>query len=92
MSIYMILSRKDKFQIIGTMAVCSFFMNWAKVPLFVSTGIINAETLKLNVAAIPMVALGAFTGFFIAKKIPQDTFKNVLLALAFIAALNLIFR
>ena len=92
MSLYMILSRRDKFQMLGTLSVCAFFMNWAKVPVFVSSGSISADTLKLNIIAIPIVALGAFVGFKFAKKIPQKAFENVILVLAFAASLNLILR
>jgi len=92
MSLYMILLRLDKFQFLGTMAVCAFFMNWAKVPLFLSIGSITADTLKLNVIAIPMVALGALAGIAIAKIIPQKIFTGLILVLTFAASLGLILR
>ncbi|MDR2529282.1 MAG: sulfite exporter TauE/SafE family protein [Synergistaceae bacterium] len=92
MSLYMLLSRREKFQLLGTTTVCAFFMNWAKVPLFVSLGAINVDTLKLDAAAVPVVALGTFAGFFLAKRIPQKAFKNVVFILAVAASLNLIFQ
>jgi len=55
-------------------------------------GHILAKILKLNAAAIPMVALGALAGVFIAKKIPQKAFNSVVLILAVGASLALIFR
>jgi uncharacterized membrane protein YfcA len=91
-TLYMIVSRRDKFQFLGTTAVCAFFMNWAKVPLFASLGTISVDTLKLDVAAIPVIALGAFAGFLVAKKISQKAFKNVVFTLALIASLHLILR
>jgi uncharacterized membrane protein YfcA len=91
-SLYMILSRCEKFQFLGTTAVCAFFMNWAKIPLFVSLDAINVNTLKLDAAAIPLVAAGAFAGYLLAKRIPQKAFKNVVFVLAIAASLNLIFR
>lgn len=89
-SLYMITSRLEKFQLLGTSAVCAFVMNWIKVPLFLSLKSINAETLKLGVAAIPMVALGALTGAFVARKLPQKIFKDLVLCLAVLASLKLI--
>ncbi|MDR1730719.1 MAG: sulfite exporter TauE/SafE family protein [Synergistaceae bacterium] len=91
-SLYMIVSRRNKFQFLGTVAVCAFFMNWAKIPLFVSLGSISLQTLKLDVAAIPAIALGVLAGFILAGKIPQKAFKNVICLLTFLASLNLIFR
>ncbi len=89
-SLYMILSRLEKFQFLGTTAVCAFAMNWIKIPLFVSLGSINAATLKLGAAAIPAVLLGGVAGIFFARKLPQKAFKNIVLALAFLASLKLI--
>jgi len=91
-SLYLMLSRRDKFQFLGITAVCAFFMNWGKVPVFLSAGSINANTLKLSITAIPMVALGAFMGHKIAEVIPQKVFKNVVFILAFAASLSLILR
>ncbi|MDR1873791.1 MAG: sulfite exporter TauE/SafE family protein [Synergistaceae bacterium] len=88
-SIYMIIARLEKFQLLGTTAVCAFFMNWLKVPLFLSLGIINARTLKLDLLAIPVIIPGCAAGVFFAKKLPQKAFKNVVLALAFLASLKL---
>ncbi len=89
-SLYMIVSRLDKFQFLGTTAVCAFIMNWIKVPLFVSLGMIRADTLKLDIAAIPMIVSGGVAGIFLAKKLPQKAFKNAVLVLAFLASLKLI--
>ena len=91
-AIYMLLSRLEKFQMLGTISVCAFFMNWAKVPLFVSIGTINAETLKLGAAAAPMVILGGLAGFVLAKKIPQKVFTNAVYFFSIAASLNLLFR
>ena len=89
-SLYMIASRLEKFQFLGTTAVCAFVMNWIKVPLFVSLGMIRADTLKLDIAAIPMIVLGGVAGIALAKKLPQKAFKNAVLVLAFLASLKLI--
>ena len=91
-TLYVMMSRMDKFHFIGTVSVCAFFINWAKVPVFLSAGRLSIDTLKLSIAAIPMVVVGTFMGYKLAKIIPQKAFKNVILALAFVSALNLIFQ
>lgn len=90
MSLYMITVRLEKFQLLGTTAVCAFCMNCLKIPLFFSLGIVNVQTLKLDVIAIPVIILGCVAGIFIAKKLPQKAFKNIVLAVAFLASLKLI--
>ena len=89
-TLYMIVTRLEKFQFLGTTAVCAFVMNWIKVPLFLSLGSINLESLKLDVAAIPIVVLGGLAGIVFARKLPQKAFKNIVLVFAFLASLKLI--
>lgn len=89
-ALYMLVSRLRKFEFIGTTAVCTFFMNWFKIPLFVSLGMIDARTLSLDAAALPLVVLGGIAGRLFAKKVPQRAFKNLVLLLALGAAVKLI--
>ncbi|MDR1977429.1 MAG: sulfite exporter TauE/SafE family protein [Synergistaceae bacterium] len=90
MAIYMIMARLSKFQILGTTAVCSFFMNWIKVPLFLSLNMLSVETLKLDIVSIPMVVVGGLAGILFAKKLPQKAFKNLVLVVALAASVKLI--
>ena len=90
MTLYMLVSRLGKYEILGTLSVTAFVMNWAKIPLFVSMGMIDARTLKLNLASLPLIALGGLLGFVFAKKIPQKAFKDVVLLLAAVASVKLI--
>jgi uncharacterized membrane protein YfcA len=90
MAIYTIMARLDKFQILGTTAVCAFFLNWLKVPLFLSLDMLSIETLKLDIAAIPIILTGGVAGIFFAKKLPQKAFKKLVLLLALAAAAKLI--
>ncbi|NLL37092.1 MAG: TSUP family transporter, partial [Fretibacterium sp.] len=79
-----------KYEFLGTISVTAFVMNWIKVPLFVSMGMIDLRTLKLNLAALPLILLGGFAGFVFAKRIPQKTFRDIVLLLAALASLKLI--
>lgn len=88
-SIYLLRSRLQKFEFLGTTAVCAFVMNWLKVPLFVRIGMITPETLKLDIAALPFLLAGGAAGIVIAKRIPQRAFKTLILILAFAASLKL---
>ena len=90
MAIYMIMARLDKFHILGTTAICSFFMNWIKVPLFLSLNMLSVETLKLDIAVIPIIVLGGLAGVVFAKKLPQKAFRKLILVLALASSIKLI--
>jgi uncharacterized membrane protein YfcA len=90
MAIYMITTRLEKFHILGTTAICSFFMNWIKVPLFLSLNMLSVETLKLDIAVIPIIVLGGLAGVVFAKKLPQKAFRKLILVLALASSVKLI--
>ncbi len=88
-AIYQLRSRLPKFEFLGTTAFNAFVMNWLKVPLFIRFGMITPETIKLDIAALPFVLAGCAVGVFVAKRIPQQAFKTIVLILAFAASLKL---
>jgi uncharacterized membrane protein YfcA len=90
MGVYMIMARLDKFHILGTTAVCAFLMNWLKVPLFLSLNMLSVETLKLDIAMIPVIVAGGLAGVAFAKKLPQKAFRKLVLVSALAAAVKLI--
>jgi uncharacterized membrane protein YfcA len=65
-------------------------MNSFKIPLFASRGMLSVQVLKLDLAALPVTALGCAAGIVFAKKLSQKAFKNIVLTLAFLASLKLI--
>lgn len=89
-SLYLVRARLPKYEFLGTSAVCAFVLNWFKIPLFISRGMITPDTLKLCVAALPIIVIGGAMGVLVAKRIPQKSFKNLVLALAYIASIKLI--
>jgi uncharacterized membrane protein YfcA len=89
-TIYVMTGRLPKFQFLGTSALCAFIMNWIKFPMFIGIGIINWESIKLSLTAIPMIALGGVVGILTAKRLSQEVFKKAVLILTFIASLKLI--
>jgi uncharacterized membrane protein YfcA len=90
MALYVVIARLDKFQILGTTAICSFCMNWFKIPLFLFLNMISIETLKLDAAAIPIIVVGGLAGIVFAKKLPQKAFRKLILVLALASSVKLI--
>ncbi len=90
LSLYFLIARLPKLQFLATSAWFFFLMNLLKLPLFFSLGLINAQSLTVDLLALPSVAAGAFIGYWIANRIPQERFNQAVLALAFAAAVRLI--
>ena len=89
--IYLLAMRLDKKEFIGTRAWFFFIINWIKVPFGANLELITAETVKLDLIMLPVIAVGAVTGILILKYIPQKTFRVVVQILAATAAIKLLF-
>jgi len=91
MIIYLLAIRLPKVEFVGTAAWFFFVINWLKVPFSAKLQFMTLETVKLNLLMLPFIALGAFTGIFILKRIPQKAFGVVVQLLAATAAVKLLF-
>ncbi|HOM26721.1 MAG TPA: sulfite exporter TauE/SafE family protein [bacterium] len=89
--IYLLAMKLPKTEFVGTGAWYFFILNWFKVPFSVNLGLINFYSLKLNLLLFPCVCIGAISGIFFLKKIPQKVFNQIVQILAFLSALKLIF-
>lgn len=91
MAIYLLAMGLPKRAFIGTGAFYFFLVNWMKVPFSANLGLINPESLKINLAVLPAILLGAFAGIMFLKKVPQKVFDILIYLLTSLAALKLIF-
>ncbi len=90
MSVYFVSRGLAKAPFVGTQAWFFFLVNVAKVPVFAALGMITRETLRFNLQALPLVALGALLGVRILPHIPPRLFTAIVLTLAAAAALRLL--
>jgi len=89
--IYLLAMRLPKTEFIGTAAWYFFLLNWFKVPFSANLGLITPQSLRFNLALFPLVAIGAVSGIYLLKYLPEKTFNNITQILAGIAAINLLF-
>jgi len=89
--IYLLAMKLPKTEFVGTGAWYFFILNWFKVPFSVNLGLININSLKINLLLLPGICIGAISGIFFLKKIPQKIFNQIVQVLAIISALKLIF-
>ena len=81
MSLYLLSMRLPKLEFLGTGAVFFMLINWFKVPFMVQLGMINRETLWLNLWLAPAVIVGALLGRTVLPRINQKGFETAALVL-----------
>ena len=90
MIIYLLAMRLPKVEFVGTGAWFFFVVNWLKVPFSANLELMTAESVKLNLMMLPFIAIGAFAGIFLLKRIPQKAFNLIVQILAAAAAIKLL--
>ena len=90
MALYLLAMRLTKLEFIGTGAAFFLVINWLKVPFAAQLGLINAESLKLNLILLPAVAVGALLGRPVVERVNQKVFENVVLGLTALAVVKLL--
>ena len=91
MAIYLIAMRFEKKEYMGTAAWYFLILNWTKVPIFMTEGRITMESIRADLAMIPLLLVGAAAGIWLLKKMPQKVFEKAVLILSGIAAVKLFF-
>ena len=91
MALYLLSMRLPKNNFIGTAAWFFLIINWFKVPFHVfAWKTITIETFLLDALTIPLVAIGAVTGYFIVKKIPEKYYRIFIMIMTGIAAVAML--
>jgi uncharacterized membrane protein YfcA len=90
-SIYALVHKLPKNEFLGIGARFFLFMNIFKVPFNAELGILNPESLRLDLALLPGIFLGIFLGKRLIEKIPQQVFEVLLYLFSGIAGVRLLF-
>ena len=91
MSIYLLAMRLPKLGFLGTNAVFFLLLNWFKVPFMVNLGLVNRESLWLNLKLAPAVVVGCLIGYYAAARMNQKVFETTAVVLTAAAAVKLLF-
>ncbi len=91
MILYLLTMRMPKMEFIGTSAWYFFILNLVKVPFSASLGLINTNSLPVDLAVAPFVIAGALVGRELIKHIDQKLFETLAQVLTLAAALRLLF-
>ncbi len=91
-AIYLLSMRLPKNAFIGTTAWFFLVLNWFKVPFHVfAWNTINWDTLMLDLAMLPFIALGAFLGITIVKRIRDRAYRWFIIIMTVVAAIFMVF-
>jgi len=89
-TVYLLWSKIDKKEFVGTAAWFFFIVNCCKVPFFMHRDMITAETIPYNLLAIPLVVIGAASGIWALKRMNQKAFNGIVQLFAIAASVKLI--
>lgn len=92
MAIYLLALRLPKNEYIGTAAWFFFIVNIFKLPLHIfSWKTITVHSVLLDLVTFPAIALGAFLGIQIIKKIPNTSYRYFVIAITVASAFLMLF-
>jgi uncharacterized membrane protein YfcA len=90
MTVYLLLSGLAMLEFLGTAAWFFFLVNLAKLPFSIGLGLVGPGSLLLDLVLAPLVAVGAFGGLWLVRRLDEDQFEKAVLALAAVSAVPLL--
>lgn len=92
MTIYLLACKLPKMEFVGTAAWFFLTVNLVKVPFSTSLGLINGNSLTLNLILAPLVIGGVFAGRWLIKKVNQQVFEWLMILFSLAGAIRLILK
>jgi uncharacterized membrane protein YfcA len=90
MTVYLLLSGLAMLEFLGTAAWFFFLVNVAKLPFSIGLGLVVPGSLLLDLVLAPLVAVGAFGGLWLVRRLDEDQFEKAVLTLAALSAVPLL--
>jgi uncharacterized membrane protein YfcA len=88
--LFLIAIGLPKKEFVGTAAWFFLLLNLIKIPFSWNLGLMNSDTLVINVILIPGILLGLLAGRAISDRIRQADFETAVLVLATLAGLHMV--
>jgi uncharacterized membrane protein YfcA len=92
MALYLVAVSLPKNVFVGTSAWFFLILNVSKVPFSAQLGLIQGDSLRLNLILIPAIVVGLFLGKATMSRVPQRLFDTLIIGFAFVAALRLLWH
>ena len=91
MNMYLLTRKLPKEQFVATGAWFFFVVNVAKMPIYVSYGLVSRTSLLFDLMMVPAVICGGLGGLWVMRRMPQRVFETMVIVLTAISSL-LLFR
>lgn len=88
-SLFLLEQKLGKESYVSTRAWGFFIINLAKIPMYISLGLLSVKTTEISLQALPGLAIGAFIGFHFLKKVNPSQFKWLIRIMSLMAAAKL---
>ncbi len=93
MALYLLAMKLSKNAFIGTAAWFFMIINLSKIPLHIFFWkTITIKTLTFNLVLLPAIALGAFLGVRLVKRIPEKSYRIFIIVITAISAMLLLIK
>ena len=91
MSVYLLSANLPKLAFVGTSAWFFLLVNYMKIPLqiFVWDNI-TKDSILVSALGIPFIFFGAIVGIFLVKKVPEKTFRVLVVLATILATIGMI--
>lgn len=91
MALYLLSMRLPKNEFIGTAAWFFLVVNWFKVPFHIfAWHTISMDILLLDLATLPIIALGAYLGVVITKSLSEKSYRWFIIVMTLAAAVYML--
>jgi len=90
MALFFIAQKMDKAVFVASNGLFFTLNNLLKLPPYVMSDIINAQTLRQDLRYLPMIPLGVVTGWLMNRWLPQKHFNGLVYVLLFFTSVELI--
>ena len=91
MAIYLLSMRLPKNSFIGTAAWFFLIMNLFKLPFHIfAWKTVDLNTFLLDLSALPVIALGAFVGIQIVRRMNEKTYRWFIISMTIVAATSML--
>lgn len=75
----------------ATIIGCLGVTNFARIPLFVYSGLFTSQLVKMSIIALPSFLLALFIGQMLYNRINEKLFRNIFLVILLLSGISLIF-
>ncbi len=89
-SLYLLMAGLPKLPFLGTSTAFFFVMDFLKIPMYLSLGMLTGQVLRVSLLTLPSLIPGMWLAFWMAGRIPQGVFVRLIQVLTAVAAIKLL--